>query len=185
MIERLLIEHCSPTLAGIKTAGMFNCPIYSEYELRENLRKLNAGLNSKDVYIDVLRISSAGALIFAYRKQMLESALKNSDVTAFLISCGYENNSVLYCIEYLKNRIARASEFPHEIGVFLGYPLQDVTGFIKNGGKNSRCTGLWKVYCNEEQATFLFRQYKECKKIYMKHYSQGRSISQLTNSCLI
>ena len=36
--------------------------------------------------------------------------------------------------------------FPHEMGLLLGYPVEDVTGFMVHGGKNSLYSGYWKVY---------------------------------------
>lgn len=39
-------------------------------------------------------------------------------------------------------------DFPHEMGILLGYPVEDVEGFIINNGKNELYTGYWKVYDN-------------------------------------
>lgn len=40
--------------------------------------------------------------------------------------------------------------FPHEIGIFLGYPLDDVIGFIEH--KPYYLVGDWKVYQNVNEA---------------------------------
>ena len=38
-------------------------------------------------------------------------------------------------------------EFPHEIGLFLGYPKKDVEGFVRTpGGGRSVPRGLWRVF---------------------------------------
>ena len=73
-----------------------------------------------------------------------------------------------------------SEDFPHEIGIFLGYPLGDVIGFIDNAGKNSRCTGCWKVYCNECEAMRTFARFDKCRAVYQKMWAKGRSIVQLT-----
>lgn len=39
-------------------------------------------------------------------------------------------------LERLSGRISASEDFPHEIGLFLGYPVDDVTGFIQNKGRN-------------------------------------------------
>ena len=70
--------------------------------------------------------------------------------------------------------------FPHEVGLFLGYPLDDVTGFIEQKGKNYKCCGIWKVYGNEKQTQMLFRKLKKCSEIYRRLFADGRSILQLT-----
>ena len=41
MLERYLIDHCSPTLASLKTANMFSCPYESGESLEEDVCKWN------------------------------------------------------------------------------------------------------------------------------------------------
>ena len=83
-------------------------------------------------------------------------------------------------IERLKDRLS-GGQFPHEIGVFLDYPLADVKGFIENGGKNCKCCGCWKVYCDECGAKKTFSKYKKCREVYCRLWKSGcKSISQLT-----
>ena len=69
---------------------------------------------------------------------------------------------------------------PHEVGLFLGYPLADVVGFIENEGKNCKCAGCWKVYGNEAAARRRFAQFKACRYIYAYQFQNGRTLSQLT-----
>ena len=90
---------------------------------------------------------------------------------AFLLSYGYpvyrKNNVELYFDEilfYLAQRIQSTKGFPHEIGIFLGYPLEDVVGFITNNGCNYKYSGCWKVYGDETYSRRLFAQYKSCKQ---------------------
>ena len=35
-----------------------------------------------------------------------------------------------------------SGEFPHEVGLFLGYPPEDVKGFIDHRANNFKCAGL-------------------------------------------
>lgn len=80
------------------------------------------------------------------------------------------------CASGWKNR----GGFPHEIGLFLGYPLGDVEGFIRNRGQNCKCAGCWKVYCNELEAQKRFARIQKCRKVYARLWAQGRSVWQLT-----
>ncbi|MBP0060806.1 MAG: DUF3793 family protein [Eubacterium sp.] len=41
----------------------------------------------------------------------------------------------------------------------LGYPAEDVQGFIENETKECKCVGCWKVYGDVEQAQKKFEQY--------------------------
>ena len=80
-------------------------------------------------------------------------------------------------ISYLKKRVSQCNgDFPHEIGVFLGYPVEDVTGFIKNKGKSFKLNGYWKVYGDEKKASHMFRRYTECRDSLCRKLSQGISL---------
>ena len=94
--------------------------------------------------------------------------------------CGYGELDVDAAIERLKSRFDKGEDFPHEIGVFLDYPLGDVIGFIENSGHNYKCSGCWKVYCDECESRRLFAMYQKCRDIYTRLYEQGRSVFQLT-----
>ena len=83
-------------------------------------------------------------------------------------------------MDRLKSRIGENNEFPHEIGIFLDYPLGDVIGFILNEGRNFKCVGCWKVYCDECACQKTFAKYKKCRDVYVRLWQQGRSVLQLT-----
>ncbi len=179
-IDKLLIRHCSPTLASIKTAGLFNYYFSLKNEFEQSIQESNHQLNSKGVFLEVLRLEDFHALILVYRESQLKKDLKNRGVAEFLSGYGYGMDSVAGCIRHLKQRFMAGKEFPHEIGIFLGYPLGDVTGFIENAGRNSICSGCWKVYSDECQAVKLFEKYKKCNQVYGRLFSCGRSVMQLT-----
>ncbi len=179
MLEHQLIIHCSPTLAGIKTANLFNYNFTYISDLMFQLRTVNKKLNSKGVYIEVLRIQESKALIFTYRPKNMALDLNKDGVAEFLEKYGYTYTSVEYALLKLKERISCMCDFPHEIGLFLGYPLDDVVGFISNKGKNCKCVGCWKVYGNECKTLKLFEQYKKCTNVYSKLFANGYSIMQL------
>ena len=64
--------------------------------------------------------------------------------------------------------------------LFLGYPLDDVAGFIEQKGKNYKCCGIWKVYGDEHKSRMTFQKLKKCSEIYQRLFADGRSILQLT-----
>ena len=93
----------------------------------------------------------------------------------------YRDFSVEGALAHLARRIMeKGGEFPHEIGLFLGYPLGDVKGFIKHRGQNCKCTGCWKVYCDEREARRQFCRFEKCRSIYCRLYREGRALSRLT-----
>lgn len=179
-MEKQLILHCSPTLAGIKTANLFNYAFSSKEDYNDSLYLANQTLNSKGVYIETLRIENTNALVFVYRKSLLTNELMRKDIKAFLEMCGYQGDSIDDFILKLKSRFEFSKEFPHEIGLFLGYPLPDVIGFIKNKGKHCKYTGHWKVYSDEYEAVKLFEKYQQCRNVYTRLFFKGKTIDQLT-----
>ena len=181
MLEHYLIAHCSPTLAGLKTANLFNCPFSSLEELNHLLYTWNRVLNGKGIFLELLHVCNQKALIYVYRWKRLLKDLKQAGVWGFLQSYGYRSSSTTQDILLqLSRRIRECDGFPHEIGVFLGYPLGDVQGFIQNKGKNCLCCGFWKVYCNECEALRQFAKFEKCREIYAKHFINGKTIQQLT-----
>lgn len=180
MLEKYLIEHCSPTLASLKTANLMNIPFESENELNLSVELLNSQLSKKGIELLILKKSESSALVYAYRKSKLASDLSQKGVAEFLREYGYESVDVEYCISRLQSRLALSGEFPHEIGLFLGYPLGDVVGFIDNAGQNCKCTGCWKVYCNECEAIKNFAKFNKCKSVYKRLWQDGRSLTKLT-----
>lgn len=179
-MEKYLIEHCSPTLANIKPANLFTYSFSCVEEFERSMQNVNETLNKKGVFVESLRIRDGRSLIWVYRKSQLNERLRESKIKSFLQSFGYQSDELVDVIAHLKERISNVKGFPHEIGIFLGYPLADVVAFIKNGGKHSKCTGCWKVYTNECEALNLFKKYAKCKSIYAKMFLSGRTIKQLT-----
>ena len=71
MSEALIVRHCSPTLAGLKTANMFNCKYTDKAELMKSIRSVNNMLKGKGVRMIPLRLANGSALIYVYRPKKL------------------------------------------------------------------------------------------------------------------
>ena len=179
MSDQLIVQHCSPTLAGIKTGNIFTCRFHSRDELTKELRRLNKSLGVKGLRVLPLRIGDSSALIYIYRPAMLHADLSCRDASEILSQCGYKLASAKQCVADLVNRIRKSGDFPHEIGLFLGYPPEDVRGFIDHNAQDFKCVGCWKVYGDEEKAKCLFAQYKHCTSCYLNQLSKGNTIEQL------
>lgn len=180
MLERYLVDYCAPTLANLKTANLFNFTYHSQQELLENLSQWDAELAEKGISLMLLHRTQTNALIYVYRKAKLERDLNQRGVSSFLAKYGYEDYSSETALQRLQMRFSQHGEFPHEIGLFLGYPLGDVIGFIMNGGQNFKYTGYWKVYCNEVETVKQFAKFSKCREVYGRLFRQGRTVWQLT-----
>ena len=79
----------------------------------------------------------------------------------------------------LVRRMHSSAEFPHEVGLFLSYPPEDVKGFIENRAANAKCTGVGKVYGDERQARQTFAKYKKCTQVYCERWQSGSGLDKL------
>lgn len=179
MSEETVIRHCAPTLAGLKTGSLFSCHCDSEAELREDLRRLNRALVPKGLRVLSLRCQQGRALIYLYRPARLGQDLEDPEAVRLLAERGYPRSSPDRCVRKLMGQLRESREFPHEIGLFLGYPPDDVAGFIRWGAKCFKCVGDWKVYGDEQRARRLFRQYQACTRCYQELWRRGRTVEQL------
>lgn len=180
MFEELLILHCSPTLAGVKTGNMFRCFYNSQKELFDDIRRLNRKLACKGLRVIPLRVDDKTALIYVYRPTKLKTDLEHCDAVCILKRYGYTCERPDRCVAELVIRMREQKEFPHEVGLFLGYPPEDVHGFIENHAQCAKCTGAWKVYGDEKKAQKTFAVYKKCTDIYCALHAKGKAIERLT-----
>lgn len=179
MLEKLLAYHCAPAFAGIKPANIVSCQKSRTANIHDEIEKLNNELNHKDIYIKILCECEKRALIIVYRRRVLEEHLQARLNRAFLAQYGYpEEGKLADYLNVLSTRLDRES-FPHEIGVFLGYPLHDIYCFINHRDEGCLLIGEWKVYHNAEEAKKLFCRFKACRKALVKRVSDGRSLAQI------
>lgn len=179
-MEDLIIKNCAPVLAGLKTGSLFNCLMEKE-KLNICISNLNRMLSEKGVYIYVLKTTPKFSLIYVCRKTKLLKDMDNPKVRDFLRKIGYANFFFDGLIETLMRRFTQDLSFPHEIGLFLSYPLEDVIGFINNKGSNFKLCGYWKVYHDEKYAQILFSRYTRYTEVYTRLFnSSKRNIEELT-----
>lgn len=179
MSEKNLIQHCAPTLAGLKTGSLFSCAFTSKKELQDDLRAFNRRLSKKGLRLLPVQYKGKRALIYVYRPKHLARDLNRSEAQQILRARGYPSSHPSGCLVTLVEKLRTEAEFPHEIGLFLGYPPEDVSGFIENRPE-IKCVGAWKVYGDAHAAQQLFRKYKKCTGVYTRHWESGKSIERLT-----
>ncbi|WP_407384514.1 DUF3793 family protein [Ruminococcus sp.] len=180
MSEEALIRYCSPTLAGIKTGSLFSCSYHSETELFSFLRTWNIALREKGIRIIPLRTREGKALIYVFRPSQLETRLQEEESRHLLEERGYCSESCSACLTHLISRLSESEDFPHEIGLFLGYPCEDVKGFIDNKAACAKYVGCWKVYGDEVKARKQFERFKKCTRIYQQQWADGKPLTRLT-----
>ena len=179
--EAVLVRQCAPTLAGMKPGSIF-CFNHSPLEVsRQKVCQWNKQLAPFGLTVQILleRPGSSSVIVFVYRHDCLEQMLSDDAYQSFLAEAGYERTNLDGLLEQLSYRLRTQPEFPHEIGVFLGYPLRDVIGFIENHGRNFTCCGFWKSYGDPAEMQVCFACYRRCIQTYVAMFEQGIPIERL------
>lgn len=174
-----MIMNCAPTLAGIKTGSLYAIEKEESEGLTEKLGLLNRKYASKGIRFVMFKRSSKRVLVYLYRPDMLRKDLSDPDTVSLLKSFGYSMKNVENSIKELALRLDSYESFPHEIGVFLGYPPKDVIGFINDPHKGVRLSGFWKVYSDEDKTGKLFEKYRKCTEVYRNMLMMGRTLDRM------
>ncbi len=178
--EALLIEHCSLTLSSLKSASLFTVKFSEFHSLKHDITLWNHRFLSKGIKLRLLKAGSSSALIYVYREDMLKKDFSDPSTQGILSRYSYSDLDIETALNRLSKRLYLYEEFPHEIGLFLGYPPKDVDGFICNEGKNCQLCRYWKVYGDKDEALQKFAKYDKCNEIYKRLWQDGRDIMQLT-----
>ncbi len=179
MIENIIAYYCGPALAGIKPANIVACYKDKIPDVHAIIAQLNNQLNCRDIYFEILCECEKRVLVMVYRSKVLSRYLQRGEIRSLLCSFGYEPEAVLDDdIQRLKSRLDNTN-FPHEIGAFLGYPAHDIYGFIHHRNEGCLLTGEWKVYKNAEEAKKLFARYNICRNAIIKRLAQGKTLAQV------
>lgn len=176
--EHKLVYHTAPTLLGIKCASLIAFSV-DEFDINVHSQTFNRKAVSKGLKMEIMCKCTNRVLALIYSEKLLKIRLADVNVQRMLKDCGYPKEfTVESCLECLSNRISTKEEFPHEIGIFLGYPLEDVIGFIRNKGENFKLCGCWKVYGNAKKAKRIFDNYDKCRKFLYNKLNEGSDIYQ-------
>lgn len=167
---------CAPVIAGIKVSNLFTIQAKKVNELEKNL------LFSSLSYV-LLYEGDGRAVFLIYNKDALFHYLSLPEIELAWKKFGY-SSCYFYEIlplfiykysDYMKNK----KDFPHELGLLLGYPLADVLGFIQNKGKDFLYSGYWKVYEKKEEKVALFKEYEEVQIEIVSLLIEGREIEEI------
>lgn len=172
-IEMNLISQCAPLLAGLKTSNLFMIA-------NEQVVKSIALLKQSGISYYFLMKGARKSTFLLYRNDLMSEYLQDSKVQEYLMAAGYQDMRLISMLSVLQKRYqayrrGQSQVFPHELGIFLGYPLEDILGFIEDGGKNPLYTGYWKVYDHLSVKIRMFQAYEDAKEtmIQLLYYGAG------------
>lgn len=187
-METYFVNFCTPCLAGLKPSNLFSVPqkIYDDSFIDRHLMEL------KGLFIKCLYSYNDRVFLLLYRKKFLEKILSDRNVSDALKMFGYKtcaNTEEMLDIlsqrmeQFIKNCGKKPKHnFPHEIGLFLGYPCEDVMEYYKNRGEGYIFSGYWKVYSNPDETAQLFKKFNEYKIFFSKKIKSGYDIYSLISA---
>ena len=165
-IETHLVVQCAPMISGMKVSNLLNV----EKKLAPQMKQV---------------LERSGISFLVYREDGLKAYLMQDRVCQSMKSFGYESLDLSDVLSRFQKRYAdcmeQIAEFPHEMGLLLGYPVEDVEGFIENKGHNYLYAGYWKVYGHVEEKKALFNRYEEARKVLIQLLASGRSVSEMAS----
>lgn len=179
-IELQIALQCAPLITGIKMSNLLKLPASQEEDIHAIFHKTG---------IDHFRLwgNEKNVVYLLYNQSRMEKYLCGTPAAEFLCECGYTDKSFEYSLRELRRRCkvyaVDKGLFPHEMGLFLGYPVDDVRGFIENKGENYLYCGYWKVYGRVEQKKILFMRYEEAKEKLVRMLSEGIGMRRILEVC--
>ena len=172
--EYNLGRHCGVTFAGIKPASLFTI----KEEEKGTLKGFAKKFRIKGFVFVPMKALKEKRLFYVYHRKHLEKILCTACNRLFLEKYGYVYKTSTEAVSILKRRLQQDS-FPHEIGIFLGYPLEDVQGFIAEPKATSKICGYWKVYHNVDEKQKLFERFKMCTDCICRRMHEGQSLTEI------
>ncbi|ERL04301.1 DUF3793 family protein [Mitsuokella sp. oral taxon 131] len=185
--EAILGQHAAPTLVGIKAASLLSFRKDRYRDFNALLASYQPCFSCKGIATFRVAEGEAFVLLLFYREGALMETMRRAfsvpEARQLLVSLGYRTDDALAdLLEHLRLRMRLRKTFPHEIGLFLGYPPEDVVGFIKYNGQNFCYSGYWKVYANEKETRALFEQYSVCTHEFCTRLESGTSFPELVQA---
>ncbi len=176
--ERILAMHCSPALLGIKSSNLINCSKQEFPNILEEINELNQAYNPRIHFMNLMTKDNR-VLILVYQNSKLYRTIFDEKNHEYLLSHNYPKDKDLASyIDCLKMRMKNMEDFPHEIGVFLGYDLEDIIEFEK-GEKECIYVGYWKVFSKKEEKIQIFNQFTKCRTIVTNLIEKGYSLEAI------
>jgi hypothetical protein len=162
-----LALEAAEVLEGVKPANLVNVVnkprscgrnIYVLWKNQGSALLQHSGLEAIE-FID----RGNSVLLFLYRRSELTALLARKSVAIILRKAGYTDPANLEkTLVHLQGRFSKGN-FPHEIGVFLGYPLKDVIGFMGWAQLPFSSQGPWKIYGDPRESLSLADIHRQCR----------------------
>ena len=175
-IETQLALQCAPLITGLKVSNLLIISKGNEEVVKRILNR--TGIS----YYRLIQTRTKTTFLL-FRRNELEEFLSDENVKNVFIRAGYKSLQIGKILRTFSLRYEAYMQgdkcFPHEMGLLLGYPVEDVVGFVENNGKNFLYSGYWKVYENQKAKVKLFDKFKVAEETLIHLLSNGLSMSDI------
>lgn len=175
-LQMQLALQCAPLISGLKIANLL-------IVLPEHVSSVKELLPCAGITAELLLNTKEKTTFLLCRKEFLQNYLNKKQVAGFLLRMGYSSPELSRIFPIFRRRyrlhMRQLRTFPHEMGLLLGYPLEDVEGFIRHNGKNFLYTGYWKVYENLPEKMELFRCYEQATEHLLHRVAKGERMEDI------
>lgn len=175
-LETQIIFQCAPLFSGLKASNLL---IVS----RENADDVMNIFQHVPLCAVQLAATDQKAAFLIFNEYRLQYHLNQPQALLLLKELGYEDLSLSSLIDSVSDLyqqyLAGLGEFPHEIGLLLEYPPEDVRAYMVHQGKNALITGYWKVYHNPEEKKLLFQKFESAKEKLLKKFYEGIGLEEI------
>lgn len=177
--SKWLIELLGPVILGAKAGEIISFPTFApDYEQKMYYVK-ELFKDKKSIKYREIDMCGQCRKIFFYNPQKMDRVLSDSRIRKFLDILDYprhEDSEAIF--DYFIEKMHTSSEFPHEIGIFLGYPLKDVMGFMGYGSLKLTKTHAWKVYGDSRISDMVYKEIREARD-FMRSIIQDKSVCEI------
>jgi len=181
--EHLLGYHAAPLLAGLTAGSLLSFQKSRFQDFDALLAAYEPCFSCKGISMFCVAEGEEYVLLLFYRAELVARALEAPQAQDILCEAGYRiAESMEERLEFLRLRMRVRKTLPPEIGLFLGYPPEDVRGFITRRGQDFVYSGYWKVYTNEAEARALFEQYSACTQEFCTRLEAGSPLAELVQA---
>ena len=180
IFTKTLVRYAAPTLCGIKAGNLF-CVRQSDFCEREFYESA-AALKAFGIESAFVQGRRGKIIALFYDELWVQKILSTPCAAQYLSGKGYSRGGAVAVQDFVQkvcSKIKSGADFPHEIGILLGYPLLDVIEFDKRKGRGCAHCGYWKAYCDVERAKKLSLLYKECSERCERLYNQGLPLQEI------
>lgn len=162
-IKSFIVYNSSQVIAGVKPASTMTIKKSCKkgYESWKSIGE--DFVRSINLEAMELREDENSLIVLVFNRKLLYKVISEEKTKNLLLNLGYKNRvDVTEYLNTLKNRYM-INNCPHELGIFLGIPIEDVNDFISCSEKKCLYCGYWKVYNNFDNAIKTFKMFDDIK----------------------